>query len=268
VTEECIHGLDLDRCDICSPKAKPAPVTASPARTRRPSSSPASASPRRRESPQPKGKPVILAEQRVQHLTHIDNLTGILVDGALHADADPAWQGRPEIDISSPDTRNARRGTDIAGTGRTVADHVPFFLSPDATIWEGMLARTPDPRLAPRARALPATEFIMLVTTIKQLVPLDGPYPVVADGDAADARTRFATTKEDSERLLRRLLTSDDGVLLRAELLVPEPVPFERISLIGVANERARADVRELLAGSAHQPRVAVHPPWFALATP
>ncbi|WP_349898406.1 DarT ssDNA thymidine ADP-ribosyltransferase family protein [Parafrigoribacterium soli] len=267
MTEECIHGLDIDRCDICSPKAKPAPVAATTARTRAPRASTAGTVSRRREAPTAKHKPVILAEQRVHHLTHIDNLIGILVDGALHADADAAWQGRPEVDISSPDTRDARRSTHIAGTGHTVADYVPFFLSPDATIWEGMLARTPDPRLAPRARALPASEFIMLVTTIKQLVTADGPYPVVADGDAGDARTRFATTKEDSEQLLRRLLGSDDGVLLRSELLVAEPVPFERVSLIGVANERARADVRALLAGSAHQPRVAVHPPWFALAT-
>ena len=37
------------------------------------------------------------------------------------------------------------------------------------------------------------------------------------------------------------------------------------ITLIGVANDRVRAAVRALLAGSGYQPRVAVHPPWFAL---
>lgn len=274
MTAECIHGLELDRCDVCSPKVQPAPPPPA-ARASRPRTStgsaprgrtPSSSSPRSREAPGAKHKPVILAEQRVHHLTHIDNLTGILVDGMLHADADPAWEGRPEIDISSTDTREARRAAQIAATGSVVADYVPFFLSPDATLWEGMLARTPDPRLAPRARTLPASEFVMLVTTLGQLGTAEDDYPVIADGDAADARTRFAATRDDAMPLLRRLLTSDDGVQLRAEVLVRKPVPFERISLIGVAHERARADVRALLSGYAHQPRVAVHPPWFALA--
>jgi len=63
------------------------------------------------------------------------------------------------------------------------------------------------------------------------------------------------------------MLTSDDGMALRAEVLVHDSVPFEAITLIGVAHEKARASVRLILAGSRFQPRVAVHPPWFAVPT-
>lgn len=267
MTDECIHGLELDRCDICSPKARPVPVaSAPPARTRtpRPLSSGSSA-PRRSSPAASQKKPIILSEQRIHHLTPLNNLTGILVEGALYADAAEAWSDRPEVDISSHDTREARRTTPIPGTGTSVADYVPFFLSPNANLWEGIRTRTPDPRVAPEARALPAAEFVMLVTTIKQLVADDEGYPVVADGDAADARTRFASTRDDAERSLRRIFGSDDGTVLRAELLVHESVPFERVTLIGVANDKARTAVRAALAGSGYQPRVAVHPPWFAL---
>ncbi|MEO7123710.1 MAG: DarT ssDNA thymidine ADP-ribosyltransferase family protein [Lacisediminihabitans sp.] len=210
---------------------------------------------------------MFLSEQRLHHLTHIDNLTGILVDGVLHADAAQSWTGRPDIDISSSDTREARRTTSIAGTETTVANYVPFFLSPDANLWEGMRMGTPDPRLTRIARSTPASEFIMLVTTIKQVTAIGAHYPLVTDGDAADPRTRFATTQEDAERALRRMLASDDGAVLRAEMLVPDPVPFDIITLIGVANDKVRAATRSLLAGSGYQPRVAVHPPWFALPT-
>jgi hypothetical protein len=193
----------------------------------------------------------------------------MLIDGVLHAEAAESWTARPAIDISSPDTREARRITAIPGTDTDtdtfVADYVPFFLSPNANLWEGMRARTPDPRLTTAARSIRAAEFVILVTTIKQITASVMRYPVVSDGDAADARSRFATTQDDAERVLRRTLVSDDGTALRAEMLVFDSVPFEVITLIGVANDKARSAVRSLLSGSGFQPRVAVHPPWFAL---
>lgn len=273
MTVECIHGLQLDRCDICSPQVRPAPVTpVSRARVRSPRPSDSTGS-LKKGNPVP-GRPntarsqthqVVLSEQRIHHFTHIDNLTGMLVDGMLHADTAESWEVRPEIDISSRDTREARRSTPIVGTDTSVANYVPFFLSPNANLWDGLRARTPDPRLTAAARSIPAAEFVMLVTTIKQITAHSTRYPIVTDGDAADARTRFATTQDDAERVLRRMLVGDDGTLLRAELLVLDSVPFEAITLVGVANDRARAAARSLLSGSGFQPRVAVHPPWFAL---
>ncbi|MES1211928.1 MAG: hypothetical protein ABUT11_00115, partial [Leifsonia sp.] len=57
-------------------------------------------------------------------------------------------------------------------------------------------------------------------------------------------------------------------------LLAPPPVPFSAITLVGVANEPVRDQVRQLLAdaGVGHAsngrsegaaPKVAVYPPWF-----
>ncbi len=279
MTEECIHGLEFDRCDLCSPKAAPKPDTPAPpgARSRTPGASSArsrSGTSGSTARPLQHRKPIVIGEQRIHHLTHIDNLPGILSDG-LHADSSTAWGSRPEVDISSADTREARRGAVVAGSvqGATVADYVPFFLSPNAALWEGIRARTPDPRISARARKLPAAEFVLLVSTVKQVSTSqqasggvsDGSI-VVADGDAADPRTRFAVTSDDSERMLRRLLGMDDsGALLRAEFLVHGSVPFELITLVGVANDKARSAVRAILGSSGYGPRLAVHPPWFAL---
>lgn len=263
MTDECIHGLPTERCDICTPAIRPAPAPAR-ARIRRTSGAlPSSTTPRRSSDTPSHKKPLILSEQRVHHLTHIGNLTGMLVEGAVLADTATSWDGRPEIDISSTGTREARRSTTIAGTTTSVADYVPFFLSPQAELWEGMRAGTPDPRLARTARALPASEFVMLVTTISHIAT-DARHPLVADGDAADPHTRFSTTRDDAERSLRAMLGGDDALRLRAEVLVFDSVPFRAITLIGVANDKARSAVRSVLAGSEFQPRIAVHPPWFA----
>jgi hypothetical protein len=35
------------------------------------------------------------------------------------------------------------------------------------------------------------------------------------------------------------------------------------VTLIGVANDRVRDEVRGMLKSSAHSPKVSVYPPWF-----
>ncbi len=193
-----------------------------------------------------------VAAQRIYHLTHVDNLPGILEAGALLADATPA------VDISAAHTRELRRGTDI-GAGESVARFVPFFLTPNSTVWEGMRSGDEDDRLAPEALEAEAYDFVMLVSTIGTAAEGE---TVVADGDAAGSLTRFAATKDASERMLRRLHDDEDSIIA-AEFLVRETFPFESVTLIGVANDRARATVKTILQSSAYRPKVAVYPPWF-----
>ncbi len=48
------------------------------------------------------------------------------------------------------------------------------------------------------------------------------------------------------------------------ELLAGPSVPFSSVAVIGVPNDRARQQVKAILAEhGGHAPRVAVFPPWF-----
>jgi len=87
----------------------------------------------------------------------------------------------------------------------------------------------------------------------------------VSDGDPSSIYTRFGTTSETNDRTLRKL-RADDALLLEGELLVRDAFPFDQIALVGVANDRARDAVREILQTAVHEPKVAVYPPWFARA--
>lgn len=271
--DECIHGLDRDRCDVCSPKvappvvapAKSAPRTASRSapktstRRQAPRAAAAtSAAPRRAAGTSSKSPTVNIGAQRLHHITHVSNLAAIIASGGLQAGV------QPPVDISASDNRDVRRATPVAGPdSASVADYVPFFLSPNARLWEGIRAGSGDPRFSPATTGRAASEFVILVTTVGTQPAAD---VVVADGDAADPRTRFGASVEAWERMLRRVVTDQDSdSLLLAEFLVKDVVPFEAVSVIGVANDRARDAVRELLAASSHSPRIAVHPPWFAL---
>lgn len=236
---ECIHGLDVPLCDICYPKtpaAKP-PVARAPrtSATRTPRAGAVTTS---RKSIDP-------AQQRAYHVTHVRNLESILAAGGLETAATPA------VDVSTDLTRELRLTAEVA-PGRSVADFVPFYLAPSATLWGDLRDGAQDEtRWSAAARAAASTDFVVLVATVGAL----GPDAVVADGDAAASFTRFATGDEITRALTR---LHDSETLDAAEVLAPGSVPLSAIQLIGVANDRVRDTVRGLTST-----KVAVYPPWF-----
>lgn len=279
MNEECIHGLDGELCALCFPPAAPVASTVPAARAPRAS--------RARTAEAPTALRTVVApittgtaktkrhddnvgEQRIYHLTHIRNLPGILAADRLLADASEAWETRPVVDISSSANRDARRQTQVSGVdGLAVADHVPFFLSPNALVWENIRAQSLDPRLSETAHDAAAFDFVILVSTVKKVLDAQTadtsatPF-AVTDGDAAFTATRFGSTPDAADTLLRTLRADlDSDAILKAELLVPGEFPFGLITLIGVANDRVRDAVKPLLAAASHKPKVAVYPPWF-----
>ena len=272
--DECRHGLANRECDACFPKARPeTPVVTSTRASRSKAATLA-------RSTAAEAASLDLAAQRVYHLTHIDNLAGILAAQAIRSDAEGA---SPSVDISSPHAREARRMITVDDEGHTVADYVPFFLSPNAHVWNSIRAGHDDPRLTLEALGYAASEFVLLVSTVKHAFDAataqaaaavdsdaadaaDGSLGgfAVADGDAVGLLTNFATTRADAERMLKRLRADDESEsILGAEVLVADTFPFEQISLIGVANDKVRATVRGILSDAGHKTKVAVYPPWF-----
>jgi hypothetical protein len=234
---ECIHGLEIPLCDICYPKTQP--VKPVPVRTAR--------APRttRIAGVSTSRKSVDPARQRVYHVTHIDNLESILDADRLSADATPI------VDLSTELTRELRLTAEV-GSGRPVADHVPFYLAPTAARWDELRRGAEDEtRWSAAARAAASVDFVVLVTTVSAL----GPDAVVADGDAAASLTRFASGEEITAALTR---LHDTESFDAAEVLAPGAVDFGVIQLIGVANDRVRDRVREQTST-----KVAVYPPWF-----
>jgi hypothetical protein len=204
-----------------------------------------------------------VGEQRIYHITHIKNLPAILDNGQLLPQAGGAV---PEVDISSADNRQARQATTVPGQAdRSVSHYVPFFLSPDSSLWDSIRSHDADPRLAGSADAWATFDFVVLVSTVGTASGHTGDDgTVVTDGDAAAAVSRFAATADARERMLRALRGgSASDAILDAEFLVAESFPFELVTLIGVANDKVRDAVKGILAPSGFRPKVAVYPPWF-----
>ncbi len=259
---ECIHGFETELCAICTPRVvaeppKPAraPRTVKPAAERRPATSPATRT--AGSSARAETSSVPFAAQRIYHVTHVRNLEMIVIDGEIRADA------TPEVDISSAHTRELRSLAEVR-PGVSVGQHVPFFLTPNATRWNELRTGAEGVFWSDAAREARPSEFVALVTTMAGI----GPDVVVADGDAVSPVTRFATGAEEGRALLRRARATDPE-LLEAEALAPGSIPFSAIALIGVSNDKVKARVKELLAeAGGHAPRIAVYPPWFLPADP
>ena len=237
-TAECIHGFEAGMCDQCYPKAVPEKPKVARA-----------AAPPKRTAGAVRTRVVNLAEQRVYHVTHVRNLEHILETGGLVAGTTPA------IDLSSELTRELRSTAEVS-PGESVADYVPFYLSPVATLWEELRRGAAEPRWSPAARTAASTDFVLLVTTVRALGDA-----VIADGDAAGSYTRFATTPDSVEGMLGRLHGTDAA--LDAEALVKGSFDFAEVTLIGVANDPARARVKTMLDDANFATKVAVYPPWF-----
>ncbi len=286
MSDECIHGFDDGLCASCFPQAAPdvARVVSNPSQRASKAREKVAPTTLRSAPVAPKGgalkptvslrsAPVKVGDQRIYHLTHINNLASILESGTLHADASTAWnESRPAFDMSSDGNREWRRTTRVAGEDtESIASYVPFFLSPDASVWESIRSHALDPRLTPKATNATPADFVMLVSAVKnatELHPADvaenDTAIVVTDADAALERTRFGETRDSALRLLHHVRQSADaGALLEAEFLVREEFPFEQIVLIGVSNDRVRDAVKAILKPSGYRTKVAVYPPWF-----
>jgi hypothetical protein len=262
VSDECIHGFQAGLCATCFPKSIPeAPAVVRAATRPRTVGAPRRASTVRTGTRGVTGSAPVddVRQQRVYHLTHISNLASILADGAVMGGATPT------VSLSPAEVVADRQATPVPGEpDTTLAGFVPFFLSPNALLWQSIRSHVAHPRASRDILAADPADFVLLVANVRELIDSGASF-VVTDGVADAPSTQFGATPVDSDRILRRLRSEPlQESILEAELLVRDRLPFEFISLIGVAHDKARAAVREILLGADFSPKVSVYPPWFA----
>jgi hypothetical protein len=204
----------------------------------------------------------------IYHITHLDNLPGIIAGDGLLADSAIRQQALAPRSIAHGHIKERRARTRVPlAPGGCVGDYVPFYFCPRSpmlyAIQRGQVAGYPDGQthvlhLVAEAEAIEATGHACLHTdgnAASQPLTFRVGTTDLASTLAWDVirSTSWGNTPDDNDRKRRK----------QAEFLVWQRVPWHAIVAIGVIDEAAARRTRDALTGAAHQPVVAVHRDWY-----
>ncbi len=189
--------------------------------------------------------------EALYHITHVENLPGILTDGLLCH-----HRAKPTRDISNAEIQQHRADKQIPGlNGMNLHDCVPLFLAPRPPMLSGL-------------RDVQGDIIYLLVSTDALLRP----QAVFTDGNARSNGTRFFQNIDDLsgldwELLRARYWNHNDPVqhrenkrLRSAEVLVPEGLPRACIDRIVVMTAACQQRVAKALGEAGIRVPVAVRP--------
>jgi len=213
----------------------------------------------------PKVPVPILAQNQtyIYHITHIDNLPGIINSGCVMSDA---RRRRGECNATSIGhehikDRRMRRPVLLAAGG-VLGDYVPFNFCPRSvmlhSIWRGRVASYGGGQ----------DRVVHLVTTAQAAATLGRPW-AFTDRHAELVEAEYFDDLVHLPRLRWDIVNSNDWggdqrrPFKQAEFLVHDHVSWTAIRWIGTMNEDTRAEVERIVTGGPDAPQVLVHREWY-----
>lgn len=212
----------------------------------------------------------------IYHITHVDNLPGIIATGALVSDGAMHERGGPAAAIGMGHIKRRRLGRPVrCHSSLKVGDCVPFYFCP-RSIMLYVIYRANNPDLAYRGGQEP-------------IVHLEADlYAVVSWANSQQRRWAFSLTNAGASyaefrNSLNELSDVDwDAIVAtnfssgsstpsgnqvkeakQAEFLFDGDFPWSLVQRIGVASQTTANTARAALASAAHQPNISVQPSWY-----
>lgn len=210
------------------------------------------------------------AQPRIYHITHVDNLAGIVTDGALLSDSVMVARRGPTTMIGMSDIKR-RRLQELRVTcypDNFVGEYVPFFWCPRSVMLY-LIYMDNHPELVYRGGQGP---ILHLEADFHESVAWADAIPrrwAFALTNAGARYTQFRNDLADLDDLDWDAIANQDfrnsavKEKKMAEFLMHESFPWELVSSIGVHSDAVAAQVNGILAGAAHVPTVAVRRDWY-----
>jgi hypothetical protein len=210
------------------------------------------------------------ADPKIYHITHVDNLTGIVRDGALWSDAkrielgiDTTLVGMSRIKQRRLDSLEVK-----CHPGVLVGECVPFYFCPRA-IMLYMLHMSNHPELSYRGGQGPIIHLQADLTATVRWADAQGVPWAFTDRNAAARAASFYRRTEDLGQLNWEAIAATDwrDMVVReqkqAEFLVRDSFPWTLVERIGVQIEHTARRAHELLGTVASRPVVSVERDWY-----
>ncbi|OOF11730.1 hypothetical protein BZG82_03975 [Salinivibrio sp. PR5] len=198
---------------------------------------------------------------KVSHITHIDNLAGILEHACLWSDAKRIELGliNQNIGYSHIKQRRLVRPVSVAAGG-TIGQYVPFNFCPRSVMLFVIHKGHADFQ-GGQDRVL---HLISDVDTIRLSNQHCFFTDIHADLDYAEQIDDFdRITELDIQRIIHEKYWQDFKEEKQAEFLAFESVQWGTIHQIGVKTQAIADEVNQLLQVAQHKPEVVVRPEWY-----
>ncbi|MCE7732636.1 MULTISPECIES: type II toxin-antitoxin system toxin DNA ADP-ribosyl transferase DarT [Vibrio harveyi group] len=197
----------------------------------------------------------------ISHITHLDNLAGILEQGCLWSDAKRIELGlvNQNIGYSHIKQRRLVRPVNVAAGG-TIGQYVPFNFCP-RSVMLFVISRGHDDYRGGQDNIL---HLISDVDTVRLSNQHCFFTDIHADLDYAEQVDDFSRINElDLNKIINERYWQDFKEEKQAEFLAFEAVQWQTIQRIGVKSQEVAERVRDLIQRQAHQPDIVVKPDWY-----
>lgn len=204
----------------------------------------------------------------IYHITHIDNLAKILVDGMLLSDAGLNRRAGPETGIGLSGIKDARLKLRVACHPEGfVGDYVPFYFCPRSVMLY-VIYRANKPELTYRGGQDPVVHLEADLREVVTWANAEGRRWAFSLSNAgarfAEFRSDLADLVEIDWRAVEARQWSDPDVLevKQAEFLVHHSFPLHLVRRIGVRTHALKAQVEAMLGDGVTIPTTEVRPNW------
>ncbi len=206
---------------------------------------------------------------RLYHITHLDNLQGIVANGGLASDAEMLARGGPAAGIGMTSIKQRRLSLPVTcHPGDHVGDFVPFYFCP-RSIMLYVIHCANHPDLSYRGGQGPIVHLEADLAAVVAWATQAGRRWAFSLSNAGATYAEFRSDLNDLGEIDWNAVASTDfrNAAVKegkqAEFLLHGDFPWNLVTRIGVASQPVAAQVRTALQGAAHQPKVTVQPTWY-----
>ena len=210
------------------------------------------------------------ARPRIYHITHGQNLAGIIADGCLWSDAEMIARGGPAaaIGLSGIKKRRLEELVVACHPGTRVGQYVPFYFCPRSVMLY-ILHRANNVELTYRGGQRPILHLEADLHEVVAWANSQGRPWAFTDRNAGAyyfqsfrdlALLGQLNWPHIASHVFREPEVKDAK---QAEFLVHGSFPWTLVRSIGVIDGKIAERVREILAGSDHRPDVQVQAGWY-----
>lgn len=207
--------------------------------------------------------------RRIFHITHVDNLPGIVAAGGLHSDAARLASGHSSHVVGMSKIKSRRLTLPVRPhPGTHVGDYVPFYFCP-RSIMLYVIHCANHPELTYRGGQGPIVHLSADLDTVVGRLESTGRTWAFSTSNAGSYYAQLFSGSHELHRVAWSHVGATDfrdpavKEAKQAEFLVKDFCPLELFDEVAVINAAVGARARNHLSAGAHVPPVRVRPDWY-----